>query len=151
MCVCGARDARCNVLTARARSTTARARNASRVANPNFLNCKNSDEIRTSCNAGDPLLSPRHEKFSCMRVKFCIVIACRADICTGKNNFHKLPRKWHAQTGIDQKMSESVPGDSRRARLAAENFSADARAERVSYRNFCSRARNRGTQLPHCT
>jgi hypothetical protein len=60
------------------------------------------------------LLSPCDEKFSQLRVKFCIDIARASDICTGKNNFQNMPRKWCARTGIEQKMSESVPGDSRR-------------------------------------
>jgi hypothetical protein len=86
-----------------------------------------------------------------MRVKFCIDSARRADICTGKNNFHNLLRKRHARTGIEQKMSESVPSDSRRTRSPVGFFSI----RRVLRNRFASEilisARIGGAQLPHCT
>jgi hypothetical protein len=84
--------------------------------------CEKADEIRTFCNDGIALLSPRNEKFSQMFVKFCIDITRRADICTGKNNFHNLLRKMRARAGIEQKTSESVPSDSHRAQRPAEIF-----------------------------
>jgi hypothetical protein len=90
------------------------------------------------------LLSPRDEKFSRVRVKFCTDIARCGDICTGKNNFQNLSRKWCARSGIEQKMSESVPGDSRRTSLAAEIFTR-LRAP-ISFRVeiFCSCTLMRG-------
>jgi hypothetical protein len=98
--------------------------------------CEKTDEIRTFCNVAIPLLSPCDEIFARACVKFCIDIARSADICTGKNNFQNLPRKWCARTGIEQKMSESVPGDSHRTQLPAGNFYAIARADLISRRNF---------------
>jgi hypothetical protein len=98
--------------------------------------CEKHDEIRTFCNAGIALLSTRDEKFSRMRVKFCIDIARCGDICTGKNNFQNLPCKWCARTGIEQKMSESALGDSHRTQLSAGNFYAIARADLFSRRNL---------------
>jgi hypothetical protein len=113
--------------------------------------CEKPDEIRTFCNVAIPLLSPCDEIFARACVKFCIDSARSADICTGKNNFQNLPRKWCARTGIEQKMSESAPSDSRCVQLPAGIFYANARADLISRRNFCSRARMRGAQLPHCT
>jgi hypothetical protein len=82
------------------------------------------------------LLSPRDEKFSRVRVKFCTDIARCGDICTGKNNFQNLPRKWCARTGIEQKMSESPPSDSRCVRPLQINFPEIVRARLISYRIF---------------
>jgi hypothetical protein len=82
------------------------------------------------------LLSPCDEKFARVRVKFCIDITRCGDICTGKNNFQNLPRKWCARTGIEQKMSESVTTDSRRARPLQINFSEIVRADLISRRIF---------------
>jgi hypothetical protein len=82
------------------------------------------------------LLSPCDEKFARVRVKFCIVIARASDICTGKNNFQNLRCKRCARTGIEQKMSESVTTDSRRARPLQINFSEIVRADLISRRNF---------------
>jgi hypothetical protein len=98
--------------------------------------CEKTDEIRTFCNVAIPFLSPCDEIFARACVKFCIDIARTADICTGKNNFQNLPRKWCARTGIEQKMSESPPSDSRRTQLPAEIFYAITRADLISHRNF---------------
>jgi hypothetical protein len=98
--------------------------------------CEKTDEIRTFCNVAIPLLSPCDKIFARVCVKFCIDIARSADICTGKNNFQNLPRKWCARTGIEQKMSESPPSDSRRTQLPAEIFYAITRADLILHRNF---------------
>jgi hypothetical protein len=106
-------------LTARSHDTTAHASNAQRSAHANFRQCNKLDEIRTFCSSGIASVSPRNDACACARVKFCFDCARAFDICTGKNNFQNLPRKQRARTGIEQKMSESVPSDSRRARPPA--------------------------------
>ena len=138
-------------LTSRKCSTTARTMNALRIANANFLYCKTPDEIRAFCIDGILLLSPRDEKFPRARMKFCSDSARACDICTGKNNFQNLPRKRCARTGIDQKMSESVPSDSRRACSPVENLCATVRADFISRRTICCRSRRRDEKMPHCT
>jgi hypothetical protein len=62
-----------------------------------------------------------------------------------------LPRKWCARTGIEQKMSESVPGDSRRTSLPTGNFYAIVRADLISRRIFLFTRAQARRKLPHCT
>jgi hypothetical protein len=138
-------------LTARTRSTTTRVSNAQRIAHENFWWCKKLDVIRTFCNNGILLLASRNELFVCARVKFCIDSARAFDICTGKNNFQNLPRKQRARTGIEQKMSESVPSDSHRARPPAAKFSDPSRCSKQFRVEFQISALQRGARLPHCT
>jgi hypothetical protein len=99
-------------LTLGLRDATARAANAMRARSTICGDCRNTDEIRTSCNDGILLSTPRAEKFLRTRFYFCAGVACCRNICTGKNNFDKLSHMRRARTGIDQKMSESVASDS---------------------------------------
>ena len=138
-------------LTARSHDTTEHASNAQRIAHANFRQRKKLDEIRTFCDNVIVSVSPRNDAIARARVKFFFDCARAFDICTGKNNFQNLPCKRRARTGIEQKMSESVPSDSHRARPPAGKLPDPSRCSKQFRLEFQISARRRGARLPHCT
>ena len=99
-------------------------------------NCENSDEIRTYCDNNFPSIPRRNENLVRTRVQVCISIACRNNKCTGQNFFHNLPRKTTRADRNRAKTSESVTGDSGRARTPRRKFSRSTHADSKLKRNF---------------